>query len=121
MYWAPEFSYMIILIPIFCLFVQRDDIFNKVANLSRLDSCSRMFTLIQSEQREYYGMYHRSGFSQTQYVPDHTEIEIIASFGSAFQVHMDESTCDPLVITLCLTMQNIHIYILHILMVSSKV
>lgn len=54
-------------------------------------------------------------------VPDHTEIEIIASFGSAFQVHMDESTCDPLVITLCLTMQNIHIYILHILMVSSKV
>ncbi len=67
-------------------------------------------------------MYHQSGFSQTLYVSDHTEMKIIDSFDSAFQVHMDEYTCDPpLFTTSRLTIQNIHIYILHVLMVSSKV
>ncbi len=42
-------------------------------------------------------MYHQSGFSQTLYVSDHTEMKITDSFGSAFQVHMNEYTCDPTV------------------------
>lgn len=42
-------------------------------------------------------MYHQYGFSQNLYVPDHTEMEIIDSFGSAFQVHMDAYTCDATV------------------------